>query len=101
MWICEVCGHQWSAMMSDSEVPERCECGGKTKEHYSGDAEMKLTITEESSFAQITELAESLGRKDTFGSGEDWTPEESDACFSSAIDYLVKWFGEDNVFFEA
>jgi hypothetical protein len=62
---------------------------------------MKLTITEESSFAQITELAESLGWKDTFGSGEDWTPEESDACFSSAIDHLVKWFGEDNVFFEA
>jgi hypothetical protein len=31
MWICEVCGHEWSAMMSDSEVPEHCECGGKTK----------------------------------------------------------------------
>ncbi len=65
------------------------------------DAEMKLTITEESSFAQITELAESLGWEDTFGSGEDWTPEESDVCFSSAIDYLVKWFGEDSVLFEA
>ncbi len=38
MWICEGCGHEWSAMMSDSEVPEHCEeCGGKTKEHYSGD----------------------------------------------------------------
>ena len=63
---------------------------------------MKLTITEESSFVQITELAESLGWKDTFAHGpEDWTPEESDACFSSAIDHLVKWCGEDSVFFEA
>ena len=63
---------------------------------------MKLTITEESSFGQITELAESLGWKDTFAHGpEDWTSEESDACFSSAIDHLVKWFGEDSVFFEA
>lgn len=62
---------------------------------------MKLTITDESSFAEVLQLAESLGWKDTFGSGEDWTPEESDACFSSAIDHLVKWFGEDNVVFEA
>ena len=63
---------------------------------------MKLTITEESSFGQITELAESLGWKDTFAHGpEDWTAEESDACFSSAIDHLVKWFGEYSVFFEA
>ena len=34
MWICEVCGHEWSAMMGDNEVPENCECDGKTKEHY-------------------------------------------------------------------
>ena len=32
---------------------------------------MKLTITEESSFAQITELAESLGWKDTFAHGPE------------------------------
>ena len=63
---------------------------------------MKLTITDESSFGEITELAEALGWKDTFALGpDDWTPEESDACYSSAIDYLVEWFGEDNVFFEA
>ncbi len=62
---------------------------------------MKLTITDESSFSQVTDLAEALGWEDHFGSGEDWTPEESDACFSSAIDYLQKWFGEDKVFFEA
>ena len=37
MWICEDCGNEWSAMVGDNEVPERCECGGEIKEHYSGD----------------------------------------------------------------
>ena len=33
MWICEDCGNEWSAMLGDNEVPERCECGGKIKEN--------------------------------------------------------------------
>ena len=33
MWICEVCGYEYSAMMGDNEVPENCECGGEVKEN--------------------------------------------------------------------
>ena len=36
-WVCEDCGDEWSAMLGDNEVPERCECGGKIKEENSND----------------------------------------------------------------
>jgi len=32
-WVCESCSNEWSAMLGDNEVPERCECGGKIKEN--------------------------------------------------------------------
>jgi DNA-directed RNA polymerase subunit RPC12/RpoP len=28
MWVCNDCGRQWSAVMGDNEVPEKCpDCG--------------------------------------------------------------------------
>lgn len=33
MWVCKSCGHEWSAMLGDDEVPLTCECGGKVVEH--------------------------------------------------------------------
>jgi hypothetical protein len=32
MWICDKCQYEYSAMLSDDEVPEMCECGGRVIE---------------------------------------------------------------------
>lgn len=35
-WVCKGCDNEWSAMMGDDQVPEKCpDCGGTVKENYS------------------------------------------------------------------
>lgn len=60
-WRCTECGHEWSAMLGDDEVPEVCEC--RTNDEYITAHLPQDTTTQKATAKQIRDYFISLGHQ--------------------------------------